>query len=74
MKVSVILPTYEEAGNIVALVERILQCIPEDVEPEIILVDDDSPDGTYRLAADRFADDPRVIRHSVLTGWLRREG
>ena len=61
MKVSVILPTYEEAGNIVALVERILQCIPEDVEPEIILVDDDSPDGTYRLAADRFADDPRVI-------------
>src|SRR5262245_22693274 len=61
MKVSVILPTYEEAGNIVALVERILQCIPKDAQPEIIVVDDNSPDGTYRVAADRFANDARVV-------------
>src|SRR5205807_1844756 len=61
VKVSVILPTYEEAGNIVALVERILDCIPQGVEPEIIVVDDNSPDGTYRVAADRFANDSRVV-------------
>jgi dolichol-phosphate mannosyltransferase len=61
VKVSVILPTYEEAGNIVALVERILDCIPIDVQPEIIVVDDNSPDGTYRIAADRFVNDPRVV-------------
>jgi dolichol-phosphate mannosyltransferase len=61
VKVSVVLPTYEEAGNIVALVERILECIPTGVEPEIIVVDDNSPDGTYRVAADRFANDPRVV-------------
>jgi len=61
VKVSVILPTYEEAANIVALVERILECIPKSTEPEIIIVDDNSPDGTYRVAADRFADDQRVV-------------
>jgi dolichol-phosphate mannosyltransferase len=57
----VILPTYEEAGNIVALVERILECVPQGVQPEIIVVDDNSPDGTYRIAADRFANDRRVV-------------
>jgi dolichol-phosphate mannosyltransferase len=61
VKVSIILPTYEEAGNIVMLVERILECIPKNTESEIIIVDDNSPDGTYRVAADRFANDQRVV-------------
>jgi dolichol-phosphate mannosyltransferase len=61
VKVSVVLPTFEEAGNIVALVERILECIPKGDEPEVIVVDDNSPDGTYRIAADRFENDQRVV-------------
>lgn len=46
-KVSVILPTYNEAGNIVDLIKAILKqlrSIP--LTPEIIVVDDNSPDGT----------------------------
>lgn len=50
MKTSVILPTYNEAGNIVALVNEILKNLPPDIEPEIIVVDDNSPDKTYYVA------------------------
>ncbi|MCH2136960.1 MAG: glycosyltransferase family 2 protein [Phycisphaerales bacterium] len=44
IRISVIVPTYEEAGNIAELVQRIDASL--DVEHEIILVDDDSQDGT----------------------------
>ncbi|MDA1209161.1 MAG: glycosyltransferase [bacterium] len=45
--VSVILPTYDEAGNIVGLVEAIDKAIA--LPHEIIVVDDNSPDGTSQL-------------------------
>jgi len=60
VKVSVILPTYNEAGNIIGLVEEILANIPSDVEPEILIVDDDSPDNTYTVAKNAFATNPAV--------------
>lgn len=60
-KVSVILPTYDEAGNIVRLVHAILDVLPQEYEPEVIVVDDSSPDGTYDLVAREFAGDERVI-------------
>ena len=47
--VSVVLPTYNEAGNIIPLMERILAAVGPDTE--IIVVDDDSPDGTGGLGA-----------------------
>ena len=47
MKISVILPTYCEAGNIGRLIEAIeTNLISGDWEVEIIVVDDNSPDGT----------------------------
>jgi dolichol-phosphate mannosyltransferase len=55
MKASVILPTYNEAGNIVGLVEEILANFPPDIEPEILIVDDDSPDKTCEVAKKAFA-------------------
>ena len=60
MKVSVILPTYNEAGNIVGLVEEIIANFPPDVEPEILIVDDDSPDKTCEVAKNAFAANPNV--------------
>jgi len=45
--VSVILPTYNEAGNIIPLIEAIDRVIA--LPHEIIVVDDNSPDGTSRL-------------------------
>jgi dolichol-phosphate mannosyltransferase len=46
--VSVILPTYNEAENIVPLIEALWPQLPAD--SEIIVVDDNSPDGTANLA------------------------
>jgi len=54
MKVSVVLPTYNEAGNIVPLVEEILSVMPTGVQPEVIVVDDESPDNTYKIAREKF--------------------
>ena len=46
--VSVILPTYEEHDNIGPLIEGIASAVPG--LKEIIVVDDDSPDETWRVA------------------------
>ncbi|KKW38869.1 MAG: hypothetical protein UY87_C0060G0004 [Candidatus Peribacteria bacterium GW2011_GWC2_54_8] len=48
--VSVILPTYNEAGNIISLIETIHRNISHvSLLHEIIVVDDNSPDGTSQL-------------------------
>lgn len=60
MKVSVILPTYNEAGNIVGLVEDILKNLPSDLKAEILIVDDDSADKTYDVARKAFDRNPNV--------------
>ncbi|MBF0569444.1 MAG: glycosyltransferase [Candidatus Omnitrophica bacterium] len=47
-RVSLILPTYNESGNIMPLIEQSHQYLSP-WEHEIIVVDDNSPDGTYDL-------------------------
>lgn len=53
----VIIPTYNEAGNIRPIVQAVLE-----VEPrvEILVVDDNSPDGTGEKADALAVEDPRV--------------
>jgi dolichol-phosphate mannosyltransferase len=46
--VSVVLPTFNEAGNIVALIERVAAAL-EGIPHEILVMDDRSPDGTAAL-------------------------
>lgn len=60
-KVSVILPTYNEKGNIIELVDEIIgQLSLMNIEIEIVVVDDNSPDNTGKLVQDRFFDDEGV--------------
>jgi dolichol-phosphate mannosyltransferase len=57
-KVSIILPTYNEKGNIGRLIREILRIARPH---EIIVVDDDSPDGTWKIVK-RMAGKNRRIR------------
>lgn len=52
----VLLPTYNERSNIRAMVRSILATAPVD----IIILDDNSPDGTGAVADEIAADEPRV--------------
>ena len=60
MKVSIILPTYNEAENIVPLVREILAVLAER-DTEVVVVDDNSPDGTHARLGEAFKGDSRVL-------------
>lgn len=50
-KISIVIPTYNESQNIVSLIKKISETMAEstlskDTTAEIIVVDDNSPDGT----------------------------
>ena len=46
---SIVIPTYNESENILKLIHAIIDHIPSDISSEIIIVDDNSPDGTGKL-------------------------
>lgn len=56
---SLILPTYNESASIVMLLETIGSVL-RDVPHEIIVVDDDSPDGTWKIATEFAARRARI--------------
>jgi dolichol-phosphate mannosyltransferase len=58
IQVSVVLPTYNEAGNIGPLIEALFAHLPE--ASEIIVVDDDSPDLTWQSVEEFHHKDPRI--------------
>jgi len=57
MKVMVIIPTYNERENIDPLLEEIIN-LHEDIEA--LVVDDNSPDGTWRIVEDYSKKNPRI--------------
>jgi len=56
-RVIVVVPTYNEAENLPLLVPQILE---RDARLEVLVVDDDSPDGTGRIADGLASADSRV--------------
>lgn len=82
-KVSIILPTYNEGENIVHLIDDIvINTEREKLNPEIIVVDDNSPDGTSRRVKEAFGEkvtliirkDERGLASAVKTGILNASG
>lgn len=59
IELSVVVPTYKERGNLDELRRR-LETALSGVAWELIIVDDDSPDGTADHAKTMHRDDPRV--------------
>jgi dolichol-phosphate mannosyltransferase len=84
-RVSLVLPTYNEAQNLPRLIPRLTSVLEREGVPfEIIVVDDDSPDGTWALAGEMALTDRRlrVIRRrgerglatAVVAGWKAAQG
>lgn len=58
-ELAIIIPTYNEHGNLAAVVRSLEGALP-DCSWELVFVDDDSPDGSASLARDLARRDPRV--------------
>ncbi len=79
---SLVIPTYNEAENLPRLVERVYNAL-EGYSFELIVVDDDSPDGTAAVANELSRDFPlklvvrtgqRALATAVLAGFHRATG
>src|SRR5579859_6715549 len=57
MKTLIIIPTYNEVGNLRPLLQEIFVQVPEG---DVLIVDDNSPDGTGKLADEIHAENPQV--------------
>jgi dolichol-phosphate mannosyltransferase len=56
-RVAVIIPTYNERGNLEPITARLRTAVPD---ADLLVVDDNSPDGTGEIADKLAAGDPRV--------------
>ncbi len=75
VRVIVVVPTYNEADNVRRLAAEVLEAYPG---IELLIVDDDSPDGTGAIADDIASREPRfrVIHRTANRGYApsSREG
>ena len=56
-KALICLPTYDERENLAPMIEAILAAVPQ---VDVLVIDDNSPDGTGRLADEIATREPRV--------------
>jgi dolichol-phosphate mannosyltransferase len=85
-KLSLILPTYNEAGNIKDIVKILSQLLDQYMSEryELIIVDDDSPDHTWKLALELTSNYPQLhvmrrvnekgLSTAVIRGWQVAKG
>lgn len=59
IELTVVVPTFNEAGNVPILVERLANVLAG-ISWEVVFVDDDSPDGTSKVAREIARHDRRV--------------
>jgi len=84
-RLSMVLPTFNEARNIEPMIRRATEILERSqIAYELIVVDDDSPDGTWRRALSLSASLPRLrvmrranergLATAVIRGWQASRG
>jgi dolichol-phosphate mannosyltransferase len=70
MRISVVIPAFNEEGNIGALIEETFAKVPEDALGEVLAVDDGSDDGTGAEIKALLGEHPklRYLRHGRRAG------
>ncbi len=64
-EISIIVPTYNESKNIRGILEHIQKSIPKNLKAETIVVDDNSPDLTAKIAEDYFYSIKEKTTHTI---------
>lgn len=64
-QVSIILPTYNESKNVLDVLKTIRENLPWNTRTETIVVDDNSPDGTGRIADEYIRSVRRITDHTM---------
>ena len=68
MKLSIIIPTYNEAENVENIIEQITNiCKEHNISVEIVIVDDNSPDGTSNIVK-------KIAKTNQRVKLIQREG
>jgi dolichol-phosphate mannosyltransferase len=84
-EVSLVLPTYNERANLPVVVDRVRRSLDTaGISFELVVVDDDSPDETWKLAEAMGDGDPRIrvvrrrgergLATAVVAGWRHARG
>jgi dolichol-phosphate mannosyltransferase len=83
---SLVIPTYLEAGNINRIVKTLISLLDESIpgDYELIIVDDNSPDGTWEVALSMTSQFPQLqvmrrenergLSSAVIRGWQNSRG
>lgn len=86
VRLSLIIPTYNEAGNVLTLLDKLEALLEPELGAsfELIVVDDDSPDGTWQKVESILPERPRVrllrrqgekgLSTAVIRGWQVARG
>lgn len=64
-EVSIVIPTYNESENIKGILHLIKEHLPKNTTVEAIVVDDNSPDGTGKIAEDYFKSLKEKTRYTI---------
>ena len=69
MKVSILIPVYNEFLTLPLVVQRVLAApLPEGCEKEVVIIDDGSTDGTTEMLA-QYKDSPLVVVHHSIVNF-----
>ena len=68
MKLNILIPTYNEAENIVSLLNQISKIEIPNIEIKVLVIDDGSPDKTADLVQDQNYPNVRILRRKSKSG------
>jgi dolichol-phosphate mannosyltransferase len=63
--VSIIIPTYNESENIIQVLKSVGDYLPKDIATEVMIVDDNSPDGTGKVVEDYINNEQNKDEYAV---------